>query len=159
MKRTRILIASILIPLFAFAPFARITAQSNNWTSVKALAKDTELIITRKNAGRVVGFVQAVTDDTLAIDSDSGSFIIGKDNIKTIHYAEARDKMKSLNRGALLGMLGGLAAGIGYSILRPPKDESMPGYGIFFLGSGIGVLAGLHHAKGKDKGALIYSAR
>jgi hypothetical protein len=159
MKRTRILIASILITFFAFAPSARVVAQSDNWTSVKALAKNTDLIITRKNAGRVVGFVQAVSDDTLAIDSDNGSFIIGKDNIEKIYYAEPRDKMKSLNRGALLGMLGGLAAGIGYSIVRPPENESMPGYGIFFLGSGIGMLAGLHHSKGKDKGALIYSAK
>jgi len=159
MKREQILIASLVITIFAFAPSAHLAAQTNNWTAVKALTKNTELIVTRKTDNRVVGFLQAVTDDTIAIDSDNGAFLIGKDNVKQIYLAEPRDKMKTMNRAALLGMLGGLAAGVGYSIVRPPEDESMPGYGIFFLGSGIGLLAGRHHAKGKDKGALIYSAK
>lgn len=159
MKRAQILIASLLIIFCGFAPFARVAAQTNNWTSVKALPKNTELIVTRKTDSQVVGFVQAVSDDTIAIDSDNGTFIIGKDNVKNVYLAEPRDRMKSLNRGALLGLLGGLAAGVGYSVVHPPEDESMPGFGIFFLGCGIGMLAGRHHAKGKDKGALIYSAK
>ena len=159
MKRARILTASILIIFCGFAPFARLAAQTNNWTSVKALPKNAELFITRKTGGRVVGFVQAVTDDTIAVDSDNGTFIIGKDNIRQIYYAEQRDKMKSLNRGALFGMLVGLAAGVAYATVREPEGQETPGFGIFLLGSGVGLLAGKHNANGKDKGALIYSAK
>jgi hypothetical protein len=67
--------------------------------------------------------------------------------------------MKSVNRGALLGMLAGLAAGIAYATVRAPDGEDMYGAGIFLLGGGVGALAGKHHAKGKEKGALIYSAK
>ena len=138
---------------------SRVAAQTNSWIGVKALPKGAELIVTRKNDGRVIGVTQSVTDDTIAIDSDNGSFIIGKDNIEKIYYAEPRDVMKSLNRGALLGMLGGLAAGVAYSSTREVNGEKMPGPWIFLLGGGLGALAGKRHAKGKDKGALIYSAK
>jgi len=159
MKRASILAASILIAINGCAPLAQLTAQTNSWIRVKALRKNTEVIVTRKTDGRVIGFVESVTDDTVVIDSDDGTFVIGKDNIKEIFYAEDRDEKKSLNRGALFGLLGGLASGMAYATVRDTNGQSNPGVMFLLIGGGIGTLAGRYHAKGKDKGALIYSAK
>jgi hypothetical protein len=144
--------SSLMFPL-------AVPAQSDNWTSVKATPKGTEIFVERKRDDRVIGTIHAVTDDSIVITSDEGSFIIGKDNVAKIYLAVARDKKKSMNRGALYGMLGGLASGIALATLHPPENEEMPWVGTFFAGIGIGTLAGIRHGKGKDKGPMIYSAR
>jgi len=160
MKRIQIPAASLLITIFAFASSAHIAAQTNNWTRVKALPKNAELIVNRKADGQVVGFLQAVTDDTIAIDSDNGSFIVGKNNIEKIYMAEGRDAAEGLKRGAALGMLGGLATSITYAtVVKSDIIEDRPGFLFVWIGLGIGAVVGRIHAKGKDKGALVYSAK
>ena len=140
------------------APVA-LFGQSNNWTSVKAIPKSIDLIIERKRDDRVVGVLQAVTDDSIIVNSKEGSFIIGKDNVAKIYHAVGRDKKRAMNRGALYGMLIGLGAGVALATAFPPENEEMPYVGTFLAGGGIGTWAGIRYAKGKDKGPLVYSAR
>jgi hypothetical protein len=158
--KTKINAAGILLSvcLLLISPLA-VSAQSNNWTTVKATPKGTEVILERKRDNGVTGNIQTVTDDSIAVTSDDGSFIIGKDNVAKIYYAVARDKKKSMNRGALYGMLAGLAAGFAVALVREPEGQEMPGVATFLAGGGIGIWAGSRHAKGKDKGPLIYSAK
>ena len=134
-------------------------AQSNNWTTVKALQRGTEIIVVRKDSERVTGYVDGVTDDTLAVTSDSNSFVIGKDNVDQIYIAIPRDKMKHMNRGALVGGLLGLAAGIAVSVAMGPDTEAMPGLPVMLAGGAAGTWVGSRNAKGKDKGPLVYSAK
>ncbi len=144
--------SSLLLP-------ASVAGQSNNWTSVRATPRGTEVIIERKRDDRVIGIIQAVTEDSIAVTSDDESFIVGRDNVTKIFHAIPRDKKKSLNRGALYGMLIGLGAGIALATAYPPENERMPWVGTFFAGGGIGAWAGSRHAKGKNLGPLIYSAK
>ena len=154
MKQKAVAIVSIIFICFSITP-----AQSSNWGNVQAVPRGTEVFIDRKNDDRVIGSIDAVTEDTIAITSDGGSFIIGKENVTKIFHAIPRDKKKALNRGALLGMLGGLGAGVLLTASRPPKGEEMPGVGVFFAGLGLGTWAGHRYGKGRDKGPLLYSAR
>ena len=140
------------------APVATV-GQSDNWTTVRAIPKGVDLMIERKRDDRVIGVLQVVTDDSIAIASDEGSFIIGKDNVARIFHAVPRDKKKSMNRGALYGMLIGLASGVALATAFPPENEEMPYVGTFLAGGGIGTWAGMRHGKGRDKGPLIYSAK
>lgn len=159
MKLSRQFAVLLLITGCVIAFPANFFAQTDNWTSVKALKDGTELIVTRKNSGRVVGYVQAVNDESVALTSDAGTFVIGKDYVSKIYYAVPRNKRKSLNRGALYGMIAGLVVGVAIGSVHEPEGQETPGLGAFLAGSAIGVWAGSRHAKGKDKGALIYSAR
>lgn len=159
MKLTRISLALLVltcsfltVPVLAFG-------QSAEWSRIKATPTGTDIIIERKKDRRVVGYVQAVTDDSIAVRSEKGSFIIGKDNITKVFLARPRNKRKSLNRGALYGMLTGLAIGLAISLVHEPEGQEMPGMGTFLAGAGIGLWAGNRHGKGKDKGELIYSAK
>lgn len=147
-----IVVASFSIP-------QDLIAQTTSWASVKALPKGAELVVERKASEKVIGHLQAATDDTIALTSDAGAFILARDNVEKIFYAVPRDGTKSRNRGALYGMLLGLAAGVAVSTLQDPESEAMPGVGAFFAGGLIGIWAGNKHAKGKGKGALIYSAK
>lgn len=134
------------------------SAQGNRWIAVKALPKGTELIIERKKSDRVVGYVTAVDDRTVSVTSNSGSFAIDKDNVSKIFYAIPRDKMKHANRGALIGMIGGLVAGVALSATQSSDSESMPYVGTFIAGGLLGGWIGAKHGGGKQKGSLIYSA-
>lgn len=145
-------VASISIP-------QNVMAQTSSWASVKALPKGSELVVERKASEKVIGHLQAATDDTIAVTSDAGAFILARDNVEKIFFAVPRDSKKSRNRGALYGMLLGLAAGVAVSTLHDPDSEAMPGVGAFFGGGLLGVWVGNQHAKGKDKGPLIYSAK
>ena len=154
MKIKAIAVVSIILACFSITP-----AQSSTWGNVQAIPRGTEVFVERKNDDRVIGSVSAVTADTIAITSDEGSYIIGKENVTKIFHAIPRDKKKALNRGALLGMLGGLGAGVLFTAAVPPKGEEMPGVGVFFAGMGLGTWVGHSYGKGKNKGPLLYSAR
>jgi len=159
MRRSNIFTELLLIAgLVVTAPCA-LMAQANNWTSVKALQRGTDLIVIRKSNDRVIGYVDAVTDDTLAVTSDAGSFVIRKDNVDKIYIAIPRDKMKHMNRGALVGGLLGLAAGIAVSVAMGPDTEAMPGLPVMLAGGAAGGWVGSRRANGKDKGSLVYSAK
>ncbi|HEX6126762.1 MAG TPA: hypothetical protein VFZ23_15425 [Pyrinomonadaceae bacterium] len=147
-----IVVASLALPTNLFA-------QTTSWTSVKALPRGADVIVERKASDRVIGYLQSATDDTVAVTSDTGSFVISRDNVQKIFYAVSRDRKKIMNRGALYGMLLGLAAGVAVSTVQEPESEAMPGTGAFIAGGLIGMWAGHKHAKGKDKGPLIYSAK
>jgi len=159
MKRSNTFIALLSIAGLVLTAPIGLMAQANNWTSVKALQRGMELIVIRKSNDRVIGYVDAVTDDTLAVTSDTGSFVIGKDNVDKIYIAIPRDRMKHMNRGALVGGLLGLAAGIAVSIAMSPESEAMPGLPIMLAGGAAGGWFGSQRAKGKDKGPLVYSAK
>src|SRR5688572_3836165 len=103
MRPAQIFLNLLLITgILLFFP-TNITPQTSDWTAVKVLQPGTDVMVLRKNGGRIVGYVQGSTDDTIAITSDSGSFVVGRDNVKKIYYAVPRDKRKSMNRGALIG--------------------------------------------------------
>ena len=151
------LVTAIL--LFSLAAPVELAAQSNNWISVKALTPKTEIIVLRKNGDQVVGYLSSVTDDSVAIDTGSGSYVIARDNVKKIYHAVPRDRMKGANRGALIGGLLGLGAGIAVSSAIPLESEAMPGPAIFLAGGLLGGLVGAKRGGGKGKGALIYSEK
>jgi hypothetical protein len=92
------------------------------------------------------------------LTADEGSFVIGKANIEKIYYAVPRDKKKSMNRGALYGMLAGLGTTVAVGTLTADSDRT-PGWPIFLAGGLGGMWFGKKHGEGKDKGPLIYSAR
>jgi hypothetical protein len=156
--KLKIEFVAILLSVASLLP-ASVAGQSNNWTSVRATPRGIEVIIERKQDDRVIGIVQAITEDSIAVTSDDGSFIIERGNVTKIFHSVPRDKMKSLNRGALYGMLIGLGAGIALATAYPPENEEMPWVGTFFAGGGIGAWTGSRHARGKNKGPLIYSAK
>ena len=151
------LVTTIL--LFSLAAPMELAAQSNNWIRVKALRPKTELIVLRKNDDQLVGYLTSVTDDSIAIDTASGSYVIARNNIKKIYYAVPGDRMKGANRGALIGGLLGLAAGVAVSYAIPTDSEAMPGGAVFLAGGLVGGLVGAKRGGGKTKGALVYSEK
>lgn len=158
--KTKTTVGVLLLTVCAVFTLSNVVpAQSTHWTGMKATPKGIDIIVERKNDETVTGVLQAVTDDSLAVTSDEGSFIIGKDNITKVFHAIPRDKKKLMNRGALYGMLIGLGAGVAAATAFPPENEEMPYVGTFLAGGGIGAWAGIQRAKGKDKGPLIYSER
>ena len=158
--RTKTTAAALLLTAFSLLAFSTVVrAQSIHWTALKATPKGIDVIVERKNDDRVIGVLQAVTDDSIAVTSDEGSFIIGKDNITKVFHGIPRNKKKLMNRGALYGMLIGLGAGVALTSAFPPENEEMPFAGTFLAGGAIGAWAGVRRAKGKDRGPLIYSAR
>jgi hypothetical protein len=146
----------LIIAILASTVPLHVAAQTDNWTGVRALPKGAELVIERKSSGRVVGYLELATDDTVVIVSDANSFIIGRDNVKKIYYAVAHDKKKSMNRGALIGMIGGAVTAS--LIAGEPEGQEMPGLGGLLIGGLAGTWFGKQRAKGKKRGALIYSA-
>ena len=156
MKQTSTVIALLLMTILALPMCAR--AQTDSWVGVQALRPGTEIFVLRKNKDKVVGVLQSATGDTIALTADEGSFVIGKANIAKIFYAVPRDKKKSMNRGALYGMLAGLGTAVAVSTMTADSDQT-PGWPIFLGGGLAGMWLGKKHGAGKDKGPLIYSAR
>lgn len=159
MKMKQPVVALIFIVVASISLPQILIAQTTTWAGVKALPKGTELVVERKASEKVIGYLQAATDDTVTVTSDAGSFIIARDNVEKIFCAVPRDSKKSRNRGALYGMLLGLAAGVAVATVQKPESEAMPGVSVFLAGGLIGMRVGKEHAKGKDKGPLIYSAK
>jgi hypothetical protein len=159
MKLKRSVAALIFTVVVSISLPQNLIAQTTNWTSVTALPKGVELVVERRASKTIIGYLQATTDDWVAITSDAGSFIIARDNVDKIFYAVPRDRKKIRNRGALYGALLGLAGAVAVSIVQKPESEAMPGGGVFLAGGLIGMWVGNRHAKGKDKGPLIYSAK
>ena len=147
----------ILAAVLAVVTPSYLTAQTNNWMSVRAIPKGTELIVDRKNDDRVIGILNAVTEDTIAITSDGASFIIGKDNVLKVYHAVERKRKHLVG---VAGLAGGLAgAVIDAKIQGPPESQEMPGV-IGFIAGAV-VFGGLAErlVDDKKKGVLIYSAK
>lgn len=159
MKPLKYFAPLIVIAGFLLAVPTDLSAQSNHWISVKALPPKTEIIVLRNDGDREVGYVGSVTDDSIAMTTDSGASIIARNNVKKIYYAVPRNKRKSMNRGALVGGLLGLAAGVAVAYATPSNSEAMHGGAVFLAGGLLGGYAGRKRADGKDRGALIYSEK
>jgi hypothetical protein len=136
-----------------------VLAQSDNWTSIRALPRGTDVIVDRRNDDRIDGTVASVSDSEIVINSDRGAFIVGRANVDRIYYAIPRSARKHVNRGALIGGAVGLGVGVGVSTLQSTNSEAMPGAVIFLAGGLLGGWIGSKRAKGMDKGSLIYSVR
>jgi len=159
MRQAKLLVTIFLITGFVILLPLNIAAQISEWTRVQALRPGTDVLVLRKNGSRVVGYLQGSTVDSIAVTTDSGSFVIAKDNVKKIFYAERRDKMKSMNRGALIGMGAGVIAAIAVTGLQEQEGGSHRGTVVFLASGLLGGLLGAKHGSGTDKGPLIYAAR
>ena len=148
----------LIATLVAMFPLS-VLAQSDNWTSIRALPRGTDVIIERRNDDRIDGTITSVSDNEIVINSNRGAFIVARGNVERIYYAIPRNARKHTNRGALIGGALGLGVGIGVSTLQSSNSEAMPGAVVFLAGGLLGGWVGSKRAKGKDRGSLIYSAR
>jgi hypothetical protein len=150
---TSLLIATVV----AVFPL-HVLAQSDNWTSVRALPKGTDLIIERKNDDRVIGTLASVSDDTIAITSEDGSFFVGRGNVTKVHYAVSRNVKRHLVRGLVLGMVIGTAVAGAFASEENDRDLTLGAVG-FWIGMGVGGYIVQKRGESKKKGELIYAAR
>ncbi|MDP9171980.1 MAG: hypothetical protein M3N54_15290 [Acidobacteriota bacterium] len=105
--------------LFTF----QIKAQTQSWSSVKAISPGTEIRIA--GASPIHGTLQTVSDDTLVINSTTGSKTFDRPQITRVSVKKTSHRMRNTLLGAGVGAVGGLAVGAA-------SDHSCAPSGCFF---------------------------
>ena len=149
---TAILFSTLLPPMNAQTPI-------EDWTNVSDLSENEYVFIRLKTGKKHKGQLLTVSDDSIEIlNKKNKSITLERTSIRTVHIGKWRDSDKSRNRGAGLGMIGGIVS-YGVLVAAAGKEWDLSAPGLLVIGGGVGGLLGKRRANKPKKGELIYSAR
>ena len=131
--------------LFVFALAASGQSPAQNWNNVKALAAGTPVRVS-VGSHNVRGSVQAVTDDSLAVDSGKGQQVFTRQEVMRVSVK----KQSRRGRNALIGLGAGAAVGAAAGA----ADHS-DGSFLFSRGQEVGLGAVVFGVIGTVAGALF----
>jgi hypothetical protein len=120
---------------------------TTNWDAVKALAPGTEIRIAPKGPGNVKGNVEAVTEDSILVQSGKRKQTVLRGDIAWISVRISRRK-KHVVRSTTTGAIVGAGIGVGFGLLCSAAAGSDGAVCYIAVPVGAGLYAGLGAALG-----------
>ena len=116
-----------------------------NWANLNQLVMGAEIRVTLANGKTLLGFIQRVTPESLAINATTSQETLSRQDIRRVALKRPGHRGRNTLIGLAIGTGAGLAAGAGVDSQRSPGDW-LPNFGkaVFSpLGALIGTVVGV----------------
>lgn len=129
--------------------------QGRDWGAVVALESGTVVRIEQSTGAQVEGTFQSATDDSLRIQTESGTMDLRRAEIVRVSRRTTVSSGHRIWKGFLVGAIGGLIQG-----LVTVKGNRLPWFS-FLIGTwgGIGALIGLFSHAEEERYVVVFTAR
>jgi hypothetical protein len=137
-----------LIPFLSLAAAGQ--APTSNWENLRMIAPGTEVRVAAGNSKPVRGRLENVSDDSLAIQADTGTRSFPRPEIRGVFVRKNRDRLRKVLIGMGIGTSAGL--GIGGAVANNCTGIACGGYSVAMgglIGLAGGVVAGLVWSRGE----------